>query len=266
MSSPTIDAGEQARGIEDRSFSLDGKVCVITGASSGIGAAIAVAMASAGARSVLVGRDAERLEDTRAAVAHAGASPVLVRADITEPGAPQQVVDDALAAFQRIDTLVHSAGIFEPQPFLEAPLESLDRQWMVNVRAPYVLTRAAVPHMGRDSSIIFISSIAGHVGFPSSVAYCATKGAVELMTRALTMELAPMGIRVNALAPGNVRTRMNEHLLASEEYEALMIERTPYGRVGVAEDIAPVAVFLASDAARYVHGESVLVDGGWAAQ
>jgi len=239
---------------------------MITGASSGIGAAIAVAMAAAGARTVLVGRSHERLESTAAKVEQAGTKPAVVEADLTNEQAPQRIVDGALEAFGSIEIVVHSAGIFEPIPFSETPLDSFDRQWEVNVRAPYALTQAAVPHMKRDGSILFISSIAGHVGFPNSAAYCATKGAVELMARALAMELAPMGIRVNALAPGNIRTPMNEHLLASPEYEQTMIDLTPYGRVGVVDDIAPVAVFLASDAARYIHGESLLVDGGWVAQ
>jgi glucose 1-dehydrogenase len=223
-------------------------------------------MAGAGARTVLVGRSREHLERSRAEVERVGSSPIVVVADLTDEDAPQRITEQALSGADTIDALVHSAGIFEPVPFLEATVESFDRQWAVNVRAPYALTKAVVPHLQRDGSILFISSIAGRVGFPSSVAYCATKGAVELMARALSMELAPSGIRVNALAPGNVRTPMNEHLMASPAYEATMIERTPYGRVGVVDDIAPVAVFLASDAARYIHGESVLVDGGWVAQ
>jgi NAD(P)-dependent dehydrogenase (short-subunit alcohol dehydrogenase family) len=162
--------------------------------------------------------------------------------------------------------LVHSAGLFEPVPLRESTLESFDRQWLLNVRAPFALTRAAADQLRDGGVVIFISSIAGHVAFPNSAAYCATKGAIELMTKALAVELAPEGIRVNALAPGNIRTRMNEHLLASAEYEAAMVERTPFGRVGVVEDIGPVAVFLASEGARYVHGASLLVDGGWAAQ
>ena len=111
-----------------------------------------------------------------------------------------------------------------------------------------------------------MSSIAGKVAFPNSAAYCATKGAIEQLTKALAVELAPAGIRVNAIAPGNIRTPMNEKLLESREYEQMYIDGTPYGRVGVVEDIAPLAVFLASDAARYIHGESILVDGGWAAR
>jgi NAD(P)-dependent dehydrogenase (short-subunit alcohol dehydrogenase family) len=162
--------------------------------------------------------------------------------------------------------LVHSAGIFWPKPFAEAPLSDFDEQFRINVRAPYALTQAALPHLHPDGSVIFISSIAGRVGFPSSTAYCGTKGAVELMTKSLAMELAPIGVRVNAIAPGNIHTRMNERFFESEDYNRSMIERTPFGRVGVVEDIAPVAVFLASDAARYIHGESILVDGGWAAQ
>lgn len=248
------------------SGSLDSRCAVVTGASSGIGCAIAHAMADAGASVVLVGRHRERLETCAGEIeAHGGrAAPVAV--DLTADGSARQVVDAAVGSFGSLDVIVHSAGIFEPLPFADSTLESFDRQMDLNVRAPFALTQAALPHLRDGGVVIFISSIAGHAAFPDSAAYCATKGAVELMTRALAVELAPAGIRVNALAPGNVRTPMNEHLLESAEYEASMVERTPYGRVGVVEDIAPVAVFMASDAARYVHGASLLVDGGWAAQ
>jgi NAD(P)-dependent dehydrogenase (short-subunit alcohol dehydrogenase family) len=243
-------------------FSLEEKVAVVTGASSGIGTAIAQALSDAGARLVLSGRSAERLR----ACANSLGEHHVVAADLTEDGAPALLVSETLAAFGALNVLVHSAGIFWPKPFAEAPLSDFDRQFEVNVRVPYALTQAALPHLLPDGAVIFVSSIAGHVGFTNSTAYCGTKGAIELITKSLAMELAPLGVRVNAIAPGNVHTPMNERLFESPDYGRAMIERTPSGRVGVVEDIAPVAVFLASDAARYVHGESILVDGGWAAQ
>ena len=244
------------------SFSLEGKVAIVTGASSGIGFSIAEAMSEAGAKVVLVGRDEERL---RRCAEHCGEHRV-VAVDLIADDAPAQIVAEALSAFGSVDSIVHSAGIFWPKPMAEAPLEDFDMQWRVNVRAPYALTQAVLPHLQRDSSVTFVSSIAGQVAFPNSAAYCATKGAIEQLTKALAVELAPMGVRVNAIAPGNIRTPMNEELLKSKEYEQMYLDGTPYGRVGVVEDIAPLAVFLASDAARYIHGESILVDGGWAAQ
>jgi NAD(P)-dependent dehydrogenase (short-subunit alcohol dehydrogenase family) len=243
-------------------FDLDGRVVVVTGASSGIGAAVAEAMSQAGARVVLTGRERDRLQE----VANRPGEHHVVVADLADDDAPARIVAETVAAFGALNVIVHSAGIFWPKPFAEAPLEDFDAQFRINVRAPYALTQAALPYLRPDGSVIFISSIAGRVGFPSSTAYCGTKGAVELMTKSLAMELAPIGIRVNAIAPGNIHTPMNARFFESEDYNRSMIDRTPFGRVGVVEDIAPVAVFLASDAARYIHGESILVDGGWAAQ
>ena len=241
---------------------LDDKVVVITGASSGIGLACAEAMSEAGAKVVLVGRDQERLAQcaSRCGEHH------VVAVELVDEAAAGRIVEEALGAFGAITSLLHMAGIFLPSPLAEAPLEDFDLQWRVNVRAPYALTKAAVHELGRGSSVTFVSSIAGQVAFPNSAAYCATKGAIEQLTKALAVELAPAGIRVNAIAPGNIRTPMNEKLLEDPDYEQMYLDGTPYGRVGIVEDIAPLAVFLASDAAAYIHGESILVDGGWAAR
>jgi NAD(P)-dependent dehydrogenase (short-subunit alcohol dehydrogenase family) len=242
---------------------LSDRVALVTGASSGIGAATAEALARAGADIVVVGRHRERLEACAEAVracgvrAHAGAL------DITAEGAPRAIVEEALEALGRLDALVHSAGLFEPVPFEDMPRDSLDRQWATNVQAPLLLTQAALPHMTAGSSVIFISSIAGHVGFQNSVAYCATKGALELAARALALELSPRGIRVNVVAPGNIKTPMNEDLRTRTDYEADCNASTPAGRFGEAEEIAAAIVFLVSEAASYVHGASLLVDGGW---
>jgi NAD(P)-dependent dehydrogenase (short-subunit alcohol dehydrogenase family) len=243
-------------------FRLDGKVAVVTGASSGIGAAAAVALGTAGARVALVGRDRDRLESVGSAVAEH----LVLTLDIVAGDAPAAIVAEVLEAFGRIDVLVHSAALFEPVPFEEMPAESLDRQWETNVRAPLLLTQAALPHLSAGAAVIFLSSIAGHVGFQSSTAYCATKGALELATRSLALELSPRGIRVNAIAPGNIKTPMNEELRTTTDYEAECNAVTPAGRFGEADEIAAAIVFLASDAASYVHGTSLLVDGGWTAR
>jgi NAD(P)-dependent dehydrogenase (short-subunit alcohol dehydrogenase family) len=243
-------------------FSLEGKVAVVTGASSGIGFACAEGMSEAGAKVVLVGRNQERLE----LCAERCGEHKIVAVDLVDDDTPARIVKEAIDTFGAITSLLYAAGIFLPKPLAEASLEDFDLQWRVNVRAAYALTKAALPYLKRDDSVTFVSSIAGHVAFPNSAAYCATKGAIEQLTKALMTELAPLGIRVNAIAPGNIRTPMNERLFESDAYEQRMLDRTPAGRVGVVEDIAPVAIFLASDAARYIHGESLLVDGGWAAQ
>jgi NAD(P)-dependent dehydrogenase (short-subunit alcohol dehydrogenase family) len=258
-------AGGQAIGYANGS--LLGKSVIVTGASSGIGAAIARAMAREGAYLTLVARDAGRLNETQRAVEEADGHVTSVAVDITADGAPQQIIEAALESFGAVDVLVHNAGIFEPVPFNEATLDSLDRQWAVNVRAPFAITQEALPHLRPGSSVIVITSLAGTVGFPHSTAYCATKGAAEMLVRSLAVELAPRGIRVNALAPGNVHTRMNaETYAAKPEYERSLIERTPAGRIGEADEIAPGVVFLASDAARFVYGATLAVDGGWVAQ
>lgn len=245
---------------------LSGRVAIVTGASSGIGVAVARALGEAGAGVVVVGRDAGRLGRSAEGVRELGARAREVQIDITADGAARQIVAAALEAFGRVDVLVHSAGLFEPMPFPETSPESLDRQWQTNVRAPFLLTQAALPHLQAGSSIIFISSIAGHVGFPSSVGYCATKGAVELLARALSLELSPLGIRANVIAPGNVRTPMNEDLRALPGYEEKVSGETPARRFGEPEEIAAAVVFFASDAASFVHGASLLVDGGWIAR
>jgi NAD(P)-dependent dehydrogenase (short-subunit alcohol dehydrogenase family) len=247
-------------------ISLAGKVAIITGASSGIGRAIAQAMGEAGARLVLVGRDPERLGETAAPIRAAGGEVHELVADVTADGAAGDIVDAAIGAFGGVDVLVNCAGVFllgKP----EESLDLLDRQWETNVRAPYALAVRALPELRRrGGAIIFLSSIAGKIGFPTASAYCATKGAVELLTRSLAVEEGPNGVRVNAIAPGNVETSMNAHLMADPGYKRSMLDATPLGRNGRPADIAPLAVLLASEHSSFATGASVLVDGGWVAR
>jgi NAD(P)-dependent dehydrogenase (short-subunit alcohol dehydrogenase family) len=247
-------------------LSLDGKVAIVTGASSGIGAAIAEALAGADASVVLVGRDGERLDTVRDRIAAAGGTASAVIADVTDEAAPQRIVDAALEAYGGVDCIVACAGVFLLAPPDES-LELLDRQWLTNVRAPFALAVAALPELRRRrGSIVFLSSIAGQVGFPTASAYCATKGAIEMLTPSLAVEEAPNGVRVNAIAPGNIETPMNAHLMADPGYLQAMLDATPMGRNGRAPEIAPLVVLLASDTSSYTTGASVLVDGGWAAR
>jgi NAD(P)-dependent dehydrogenase (short-subunit alcohol dehydrogenase family) len=246
--------------------SLAGKAAIVTGASSGIGAAIAVQLAEQGADVAVVGRNRDRLAATVQSVESRGRRGVPIEADVTEEGAPERIISEATQAFGGIDILVNAAGVFELAPFEES-LDALDRQWATNVRAPFALTRAAIRHLReRKGTVLFMSSVAGHIGFPTASGYCTTKGAIENLVKCLAVEEAPNGVRVNTIAPGNVRTSMNEHLLADDAYEQAMLAATPAGRIGVVEDIAPAAAFLVSPAADYITGASLVIDGGWTAQ
>lgn len=246
-------------------FDLHGKVAVVTGASSGIGAEIARALAAAGSDVVLVGRSKDRLAATAKEVKAAGTTAVRVAVDLRDDAAAGAVVEAAVAEFGRIDVLVHSAGIYAQAALEETTDEIFDDHWAINVRGPFRLTRAARPHLRSGASVVFVSSMSGVVGSPNDSAYCASKGAVELLVKALATELAPAGIRVNAVAPGNVHSPMNAELI-TPDVEREILATTPAGRIGQVTDISPAVVYLASDAASYVCGASLSIDGGFVAQ
>lgn len=244
--------------------SLESKAVLVTGASSGMGEEIAKAMAAAGASVAAVARNEERLNGVLDEVASSGGNAVGVIRDLTEDGAPASVVEEATERLGRLDILANVAGIMELAPISDTPIESLDRQFETNVRAPFALTQSALPHLRETRGvIIFISSMAALAAFPESAAYTATKGAIDAMARQLAVELAPEGIRVNAIAPGEIDTPMNTEFYAEHpEFVEHMEEFTPAKRLGKATDVAPAAVFLASDMARFVYGVSLPVDGG----
>lgn len=248
------------------SGSLEGRVALVTGASSGIGAACSAELVARGAQVLVTGRDEQRLRQHVAA----GAAPDRcepMAADLTAAGAPEAVAGRCVERFGRIDVLVHSAGIYVNEPFEAATMESFDSQFAINVRAPYALTRAALPHLGEGGSIVFISSVFGQVGLIGASGYCATKGAIEQLTKTLALELAPRGIRVNAIAPGFILTALNEaNFSRPTEIRRAVEADTPAGRIGSVEEIAPAVAYLASDAASFVQGATLVVDGGWTAR
>jgi NAD(P)-dependent dehydrogenase (short-subunit alcohol dehydrogenase family) len=244
-----------------------GRTFLITGASSGMGAATAVVLGAAGANVVVQGRDPERLAATAAAVTAAGGTALPVALELAAPATADQVITAAVERFGSLSGLVLNASLFDPRPLAETTLESLNAQWAINVAAHFVITKAAVAHLPAGAAIVFVSSTTAHTGFAGCSAYAATKGAIEALSRTLAIELAPAGIRVNTVAPGFVRTPMlRPHLDATEGYEQSLADQTPSGRIGEPEEIAELIAFLLSDRAPYLNGTILTADGGWTAR
>lgn len=248
-------------------WQLHGKPVIVTGASSGIGAATAKVLAAAGATLVLVGRNEERLAEVRAAAEAAGARTSVALAELTDIAQAERVVDDAVSEFGPLHGIVHLASVFDPRPLEDTTLESFEVQWRSSVAAPLFMTRRAVPHLAEASSIVLVASTIALVGFPGCSAYTAAKGAVVSLGRALAVELAPKKIRVNTVVPGYVRTPMLQpHLDANEGYEEWIVANTPQARIAGPEELANTIAFMVSGLSEYVHGATLVVDGGWVAR
>jgi len=247
------------------SFRLDGKRALVTGASSGIGLGAAVALAEAGAEVVLVARRFAELEAVRDAIRAAGGRAEALSLDITDIATTAEV----LAAHGPFDVLVNSAGLARHAPALETTRDDYDAAMNLNLRAAFFLTREVARSLiaaGRPGSLINVSSQMGHVGGPDRAVYCANKHALEGMTKAMALEWAPRGIRVNTLCPTFIRTPLGEKTLAIPERRAWILSKIKLGRVGEIEDLMGPVVFLASDASAMVTGTHLIVDGGWTAE
>ncbi|WP_420452927.1 SDR family NAD(P)-dependent oxidoreductase [Ilumatobacter sp.] len=251
------------------SCDLSGRTAVITGASSGIGRRIALACAQHGA-SVVVSDVEESPRDGGQPTADEiadrfGTEAAFVRWDVTDLDGAEAVMD-AADGFGGVDVCVNNAGLFRGTPFLETTVEDYDQLMDVNVKGVFFAAQAAARRMvGRGGSIINMSSVAGMQGAAGFSVYNTTKGAVRLLTKGLAAELGPIGIRVNAIHPGVVETSMtvDDVPLARGDAAEMYSGMVPLGRLGHPTDIAGVAVFLASDLARYVNGASIVVDGGY---
>ncbi|MBI4182474.1 MAG: SDR family oxidoreductase [Proteobacteria bacterium] len=244
---------------------LDGKVAAVTGAGRGIGRACARALAAAGAEVALLARSRDQIEAVAAEIAAAGGQARAVACDVCDPAQ----VRSAIGALSRLDVLVNNAGVNRPQPFLEVSEEALDLMLGLNVRAAFLVAQAAARRMvagGEGGAIVHIGSTLGRVGSRERTVYCATKHAIEGLTKAMALDLAPYGIRVNAVSPTFVETEMTRRALADPAFRASVVERIPLGRVGRPEDVAGAVAFLASPAAAMITGASLLVDGGWVAR
>jgi NAD(P)-dependent dehydrogenase (short-subunit alcohol dehydrogenase family) len=243
---------------------LHGRTALVTGAGRGIGRGCAEALARAGADVVAVSRSPDELEQVAAEVRALGRSARPVALDVTHAKSIRHLV----AGLPRLDVLVVSAGTNAPEPLLDVSDDQLDALLALNVRAVFVTLQAAARRMvdAGGGSIVLISSQMGHVGAEERSVYCTTKHAVEGLTKAAAVELAPHRVRVNAVAPTFVETPMTAPFLADAEFRAAVERRIPLGRLGRVEDVTGAVVYLASDAAALVTGTSLLVDGGWTAQ
>jgi len=243
--------------------SLEGRTAIVTGASRGIGAAAARALDRAGARVALVARSRPALETTARDLHH---DPVIVVGDLRDSNAPAEIAQQALAGLGTVGILVNNAAAAARVATVDTGAALIDELLAVNVRAPLLLIGALVPTMVEHGggSIINLSSVSGLLGTPRRAAYAASKGAIDAATRSLAIELGPSGIRVNSVAPGVVDTDLWAKNKAIPGVVAMIEAQTPLGRWASAEDIADVIVFLASDAARFITGETISVDGGMA--
>lgn len=242
---------------------LDGKVALVTGASKGIGTAIATALAAEGAAvAVNYSSDKAGAEKTVAAIEAAGGRAVAVQGSVAD--AAERIVAETVAAFGKIDILVNNAGVYGFAPLEAVTAEEFHRQFNTNVLGLLLTTQEAVKHFPEaGGSVINISSLVTRITPPMAVIYNGTKGAVDAITQTLAKELGAKKIRVNAINPGVVNTEGARALgVIDGEFEAMAVAQTPLGRVGVPEDIGPIAAFLASEDGRWVNGETILAAGG----
>jgi NAD(P)-dependent dehydrogenase (short-subunit alcohol dehydrogenase family) len=245
-------------------ISLAGMSVAVVGASRGIGAATAVACAAAGAEAViLMGRSEAGLEAIADQVAAAGAAATVRRCDVTSTDS----IDAAFGSLPGLDAAVIAAGVNEPQPFVEVSAETFDRLLAVNLRGAFFAAQAAVRKMGDGGgAIVFVSSQMGHVGAARRTVYCATKHALEGLTKAMAVELAKDEIRVISVAPTFVRTEMTTAQLDDPEVGPELLAQIPQGRFGSVEEVATAIAYAASPAAGMMTGSSLILDGGWTAQ
>jgi NAD(P)-dependent dehydrogenase (short-subunit alcohol dehydrogenase family) len=248
-------------------MSFTGKVVVVTGATSGIGQTTAEAFGREHASVVAVGRNATARTAKCDAIRAAGGAALVCQADVTAADAPARIIDSAVREFGGLDVLVNAAGVIASGTLEATTDEVWDAMLSVNARAPFRLMRAAAPHLAaRKGSVVNVSSVNGLRSFPGVLAYCVSKSAVDQLTRCAAIEMAPVGVRVNAVNPGVTVTNLHRRSGMDEAQYAAFLERSktthPLGRPGQPSDVAEMILFLASDRASWMTGETIPIDGG----
>ncbi|MGH6817009.1 MAG: SDR family NAD(P)-dependent oxidoreductase [Hyphomicrobiaceae bacterium] len=259
---------------------LDGKVALVTGAAQGIGRACAERLAQEGAKVVIADIDEEAGRAASAAIGKAGRVSIFHRCDVSERSDVHNSIGAAVAAFGRLDVLINNAGVVDDRPFLDLEEDEFDRVVKINLKGAFLTAQAAARQMveqtkaaapaagfspgspGSPGSIVNMSSINAWFGLPDHVAYAVSKGGIMQLTKSMAVALAPYGIRVNAVGPGTIDTPLIENVVKDEAFRQKVLSRTPLGRFGRPEEVAAIAVWLASEEASYLTGTTVYADGG----
>ncbi len=244
---------------------LENKTVVVTGAGSGLGKATAIAAAKEGASVVLADINSSATEAVAQEIEKNGGKALCSQVNVCSQESIQEMLGQAVKTFGKVDSLVNCAGIFSSIPFLDLTEEDWDRMLNINLKGSFLCSQAFIKKLLEQKtggSIVFLSSISGYIGFTKSAHYCASKGAVRQLSKAIALEFGPNGIRSNVVAPGTIETPMNDWIIKDPEMHAQSVASIPMGRFGTSKEIASAILFLISDEAAYCTGSEILVDGG----
>lgn len=249
---------------------LKGKVAIVTGASSGIGRASALILSSCGAKVTLASRRIEELQKLSLEIENQGSEALPIKTDVLNALEIENMVNETVKKWGKVDILLNNAGIAEFKPFLDMKEEDWDKTLDINLKGYFLCAQTTAKEMVKNKTgrIINIASIAMGgvgIGFPATTHYCASKGGIVAFTEALAVELAPYNILVNSISPGVIETEMTKQMLDDPQSKNSLFSRIPLKRAGKPEEIASLVVFLASDKADYITGANLIVDGGWLA-